>query len=172
MEYHLLDGCLRGHTAGLMGLADAASGYLTAVRRATSVLGISLDGARLDLELMSIEIALVDAPELLIRWTPSTGWIYTDGRSAPRYRVTSKSATSTVPDADNVAAWLGVLARGHRPGHRGAPQEPALENRALIDRLATFGNGRAAATTANVPHVAALANAAAGKPRTGRGYAR
>lgn len=156
MEYHLLDGCLRGHTAGLMGLDDAASGYLDAVSRATSVLGIPLDSARLDPELISIEITLVDVPELLIRWSPSTGWIYTDGRGAPRYRVTSKSATSTVPDADNVAAWIGVLARGHRPGHHGTPHEPALENRALVDRLATFGNGRASATTTNVPPVATL----------------
>lgn len=145
MDFVALDERLRTYTQGHMGLALVLSGYLDEVRHAASVLGVELQNTRFDQARARIEIGLVEAPDLLVYWTPLRGWAFEHGDQGSwvaSYRVGSETdVASAVPDAGVVAAWLRVLANGDRVGHGDPPEALDALDEALVDRLTTLGVG-------------------------------
>lgn len=136
-----LDRHVRDRTEGRLGTVDAMAGYLDDVRTAARAMEIELDTARLDRQRMTVEIVVSGAPEISVEWTPYLGWSFSEeGRRY--YRVGQEAdAASLLPDPDEAAGWLGVLATGDRTGHVEQPMPLDPDDDALVERLATFGHG-------------------------------
>lgn len=141
MSRDLLEVRVRDRTDGRIGAVDAMAGYLDNVRQAARAMEIELDTARLDRQRMTIEIAVSEAPEISVEWTPYLGWSFS-GEGGRYFRVGREAdAASLLPDPDEAAGWLGVLATGDRTGHAEQPMPLDPEDDTVIERLVTCGRG-------------------------------
>ncbi|RRO16986.1 hypothetical protein EIL87_11950 [Saccharopolyspora rhizosphaerae] len=132
---------MRDRTAGRFGVLDAMARYLDDVRAAARAMEIELDTARLDPQRMTLEIAVQRAPEISVEWSPYLGWSFSAG-GGRYYRVGREAdAASMLPDPDEAAGWLAVLATGDRTGHAEQPMPLDPEDDTLVERLVTHGQG-------------------------------
>ncbi len=142
MTYESLDVEVRSRSNGRLTMADTVTGYLEDVRHAAGIMQVEFDAANVDQQRAVVELAMTGVPDVRVNWSPYLGWCFAGGDGVWLYRVGVESdAASLVPDPDEVAGWLRVLAAGERTGHHDPPTPLDPHDEALIDRLLTFGTG-------------------------------
>ncbi|RCW45819.1 hypothetical protein DFQ14_102120 [Halopolyspora algeriensis] len=142
MDAAALNESLLAHTAGKLGLRDAAEGYAQAVHEAAEAVGVALAGVDVAGDGTRISVRPATQPELTVEWVPAAGWYLNTEDGSRAYRVTREAdAAGVIPAPDTVAAWLSVLAAGDRSGHAEPPEEPTADDPALLELLVTRGAG-------------------------------
>lgn len=142
MTYEPLDAEVRSRSNGRLTMADTVNGYLEDVRHAAGIMQVEFDSANIDQQRAVVELALAGAPDVRVNWSPYLGWCFAGDDGVWLYRVGIEGdVASLVPDPDEVAGWLRVLASGERTGHQDPPAPLESHDEALIDRLLTFGAG-------------------------------
>lgn len=142
MDTVQLNRSLLDRTQNRWGLPEAVDAYATAVRDTAHVLEISIRDSEISDGGGGIALQLGEQPVLPVMWEPTTGWFWVDEDGLRSYRVTREAdAAGVLPAPETVAAWLQTLAAGDRSGHREPPEEPAPDDAALLELLATHGNG-------------------------------
>lgn len=143
MDAESLNSALLAHTDGELSLQQVASRYLADVRRMADVVGVGLAACEESEDGKGLRLTLDDDPELVVTWKPDVGWAHNGHSELPVvYRVSQEAdAAGMVPAPDVIAAWLLTLADGDRSGHEHPPEEWSPHDPALLDLLATAGQG-------------------------------
>ncbi|GAA5142077.1 hypothetical protein [Pseudonocardia adelaidensis] len=143
-----VDCALQAYTDRAATLADALNRYAASIRDACALLGVDLASLDLDTDAEPARLALrlSAAPDLRVGWNLALGWFHAPARAhgEPKgeahpitYRVGAETdPADLVPDPEDVAAWLVILAGGDRSGHPEPPGRPAPDDPGLLAQLA------------------------------------
>lgn len=143
MDVDSLNSALLVRTDGELGLEQVASRYLADVRRMAEVIGVGLAASGETEDGKGVRLTLDEDPDLVVTWQPDVGWAH-NGHSelSAVYRVSEEAgAAGMVPAPEIIAAWLLALADGDRSGHENPPEEWSPQDPALLELLATAGQG-------------------------------
>jgi hypothetical protein len=147
-----VDDALQAYTDRAVTLADALNRYARSIQDACTLIGVDLASIDLDTdaEPARLVLRLSAAPDLQVEWNLVLGWFHApapvpgEPKGQPHqitYRVGAETdPADLVPDPEDVAAWLVILATGDRSGHPEPPERPAPDDLGLLAQLARHGH--------------------------------